>query len=219
MTQTHHTLKQYLKAQDGKLSETHVIRLHRAISWLRCAEGQSEHPDLQFISLWIAFNACYGVDDEHNIILSERAVFRQFVDKLVRHDSGRDIYACLWFEYSGPVNALIKNQYVFSPFWEAQHQNLGEEHWKPRFEEAKRIALSYLAQQGVPQLMSIVLDRLYVLRNQLMHGGATYESMVNRVQVQDGCNMLKFLMPVIIRIMIDAKDEDWGEIYFPVISI
>jgi hypothetical protein len=34
------------------------VRLHRSISWLSAAEKQTEDPDLYFISLWIAFNAC-----------------------------------------------------------------------------------------------------------------------------------------------------------------
>ena len=74
-----------------------------------------------------------------------------------------------------------------------------------------------LANERVTLLLAEVLDRLYVLRNQLMHGGATFQSKVNRAQVRDGCNMLAMLMPILIDIMLDAKDEDWGEIYYPVV--
>ena len=67
-------------------------------------------------------------------------------------------------------------------------------------------------------MLGVVLDRLYVLRNQLMHGGATWNSKVNRQQVKDGCSIMMTLMPAIIETMMGAKDEDWGEIFYPVVS-
>lgn len=41
-----------------------------------------------------------------------------------------------------------------------------------------------------PRLLSIVLDRLSVLRNQRIHGGATWASAVNHAQVKDGADIL-----------------------------
>lgn len=211
-------LKEKLRASRDSLPEPHAVRLHRALSWLKCAEEQVENPDLQYISLWIAFNACYGVDEEKERALGERDVFQRFVQKLVQHDRQKKIYKCLWDQFSGPVKALIKNPYVFQPFWEAQQKGGDASIWKPRFEKSSTAAMNFLARQQVPELLSVVLDRLYVLRNQLMHGGATYQSQVNREQVRDGCRMLVVLMPLIIEIMLEAKDEDWGDIYYPVVK-
>jgi hypothetical protein len=70
----------------------------------------------------------------------------------------------------------------------------------------------------VAKLIEVVLDRLYMLRNQLMHGGATYKSKVNRAQVRDACNILKLFIPIIIEIIMENKNEDWGEIYYPVVG-
>ena len=47
------------------------------------------------------------------------------------------------------------------------------------------------------------------MRNQLIHGGATYQSRVNRDQVRDSANLLGKLIPLIIEIMIDNPDEAW----------
>ena len=66
-------------------------------------------------------------------------------------------------------------------------------------------------------LFSIVLDRLYVLRNQVLQGGATYQSRVNREQVRDGVALLSSIMPIIISIMLDTGEEDWGDIAYPVL--
>jgi len=52
----------------------------------------------------------------------------------------------------------------------------------------------------------------------LMHGGATFKSDINRSQVKDGNNMLKLLIPLVIEIMLTNQQEDWGEIYYPVIE-
>ena len=68
------------------------------------------------------------------------------------------------------------------------------------------------------KLIEVVLDRLYMLRNQIMHGGATYKSKVNRAQVKDAVNILKLFIPIIIDIMIENRNEDWGEIYYPVVG-
>ena len=70
----------------------------------------------------------------------------------------------------------------------------------------------------VDKLIEVLLDRLYTLRNQIMHGGATYKSKVNRAQVRDACNILKLFIPIIIDIMMEHWEEDWGEIYYPVVG-
>ena len=71
-------------------------------------------------------------------------------------------------------------------------------------------------QTGV--VLSIVFDRLYVLRNQLLHGGATWNSQVNRQQISDGANILGTLVPLIIALMIAHPELDFGEILYPPIA-
>lgn len=215
-------LQEQLRSIRAELPEPHAVRLHRAVSWLACAEAQQENPDLQFISLWIAFNACYSVDEERPQFLGERDVFQRFTHKLAKHDASSRIHQCLMNTYTGPVRTLISNQYVFAPFWEAQRLIGGNQpdttDWQPRFEKASKTAMMFLMEKKVPELLGVVLDRLYVLRNQLMHGGATWNSKVNRQQVKDGCSIMLTLMPAIIETMMAAKDEEWGEIFYPVIS-
>ena len=149
--------------------------------------------------------------------LAERFAFQGFIEKLVSHDHDKLIYACLWQTYSGPVKALIKNPYVYSGFWQAKREDVNSEDWQAGFNQLSVSALNHLSRQNVPQLLSIVLDRLFVLRNQLIHGGATYASQVNREQVEDGAQLLASLVPIMIEIMLNAQQEDWGNIYYPVL--
>ena len=66
--------------------------------------------------------------------------------------------------------------------------------------------------------LSLVFDRLYVLRNQLVHGGATWNSRVNRDQVRDGAAILAVHMPVFVDVMMDSPGEDWGRPFYPVVE-
>ncbi len=210
-------LKQQLRACRDTVSQAHATRLHRALSWLKASAEQDNNLDMQLISLWVSFNACYAVDEGGSESLAEHFAFQRLVEKLVKHDTHKQIYACLWETYSGPVKSLIKNPYVYAGFWVAKRKDKNSEGWQGDFERQSVAALNSLSRQQVPELLSIVLDRLYVLRNQLLHGGATYQSKVNRQQVQDGVALLGSLVPTVIQIMLDAPDENWGDIYYPVI--
>ena len=64
----------------------------------------------------------------------------------------------------------------------------------------------------------MLFDRLYVLRNQLVHGGATWNSSINRAQVKDGAAVLGWLLPVFIDIMLENPDQDWGKPFYPVVK-
>ena len=206
-------LKQNLRAQRDDFTQVHSTRLHRALSWLKAAGEQLEenNVDQAFINLWISFSACFYIEGDEPIA--------SFIEKLVALDDQQRIYACLWNEYSGSVKALIKNPYVFAEFWQAQR--LKGEHqddaWRLSFNQSSVEALNCLSRKKVAPLFSIVLDRLYVLRNQVLQGGATYQSQVNREQVNDGVALLSSIMPIIISIMLNSGDEGWGEIAYPVI--
>jgi len=209
-------LKKKLKLSSESNSENHNIRLHRAISWMKCSEDQSDNLDLQFLSLWISYNSCYSIDDDLDSTFKERTQFNTFINKLVKLDHEKRFFNLLWHKFSGPVRLLIVNEYLFKPFWQYQRGN--DVKWKNLHQKSIEDANKYLATEQTAELLKVVLDRLYVLRNQLIHGGATYKSKVNRMQLKDACNLLKLLVPVIIDIMIENHEEDWGRIYYPVIK-
>ena len=208
-------LRSSLREVRGEMDDAHATRLHRAISWLRCAEDHNEtDDDLSFIALWIAFDSCFSVDDSR-LDHSFRRDFVAFADKLARLDDERRIHNCLWGNFPAFVRLLIENKYVFAPFWLSVRAE--DEEWRRPFEASRRRAIRALENGEVAILLSIIMDRLYVLRNQLVHGGATHRSQVNRDQVRDGKRMLLELVPIFIEIMFN-QDEDWGPIYYPVVD-
>ena len=213
MTQTPDTLKQQLREQTDLFHQEHATRLHRAISWWRVALEQEGQPDLQFITAWISLNACALTTTERQG--SDR--FLPLMQQLVQLDPEGRIYELLWNTYSGPVKALIKNPYVYAPFWDSQRSG-DMDAWKSGFGKASVEALNCLSRKKVPELLSITLERLSVLQDQVLGGGATFASQVNREQVETGAALLLSLLPVFLDIMLHNPDEDWGELAYPVVN-
>jgi len=220
-----------LKAKHRELREVEKwdrdfgTRIHRALSWLDRSEREKDDLDAKFIFLWISFNAAYAQELDTGGIYhdkkknTEQTKYGQFVNKLIECDKNKNIYNILWIKFSGPIRLLIDNQFIFRPFWDFQRgKSYQDLKWEDDFKKEKDIAHKHLSQQNVSKLLIILLDRLYMLRIQLMHGGATWNSGVNREQVRDGAEILSFLMPIIIDTMMGNYGSDWGETCFPVIE-
>ncbi|WP_234839881.1 HEPN domain-containing protein [Sinorhizobium meliloti] len=212
-------LKDKQRAIRAGFPETMGLRVHRAISWIGRAEACGEDDDARFIFLWIAFNAAYADEREfQSIAPGERVAFLDFFGRLAALDGDKRIYKAIWQRFSGPVRVLLENRYVFNPFWQHHNGIDGFDDWEERFKASTR-AFGQAVQAGdTARVLSFVFDRLYVLRNQLVHGGATWNSGVNRAQVRDGAAILAFLMPVFVDLLMDNSGKDWGKPFYPVIA-
>ena len=67
------------------------------------------------------------------------------------------------------------------------------------------------------KVLAVLFERLYVLRNQMVHGGATWNSSVNRSQVRDGARILGDVVPIVIHLMMENPHQVWGEPCYPVV--
>lgn len=199
--------------------ETTGLRVHRAISWIMRADACGDDHDARFVFLWIAFNAAYADESKFGVQPpAERSLFRDYFEKLVELDRNSRIYNALWQRFSGPVRMLMNSKYVFPPFWRFHNGMAGYENWEQRFESSKRRFQRDFRTNEVVKVLEQMFDRLYTLRNQIVHGGATWKSSVNRSQVRDGTEILGFLMPVFVDIMMDNPKRDWGEPFYPVVT-
>ena len=216
-------LKTRHRTERGPWHPNLSLRVHRALSWLHRAEqlGKAEDTDGQFILLWIAFNAAYATEIDERFRLSEQETFRGFLAKLVELDGQGRIAELVWTEFPKGIRLLLNNQYVFQDFWHFKNGSLSEEEWKRRFAGAKKAAnaaLAALAARDTVTVLSIVLSRIYVLRNQLVHGGATWGSSVNREQLRDCTHFMAKLVPLVIEVMMDHPETLWGEGCYPVVK-
>lgn len=210
-------LKAKQRAQRAAFPEAMGLRVHRAISWLGRAEAEKADADVRFILLWIGFNAAYASDVDASSA-SERGSFGAFFDTLVSLDSSHRIYDAVWARFSQEIRLLLANKYVFAPFWHKQNGVEGYEDWEKRLATSQRLIASAIKEFNTSRILSVVFDRLYVLRNQLLHGGATWNSSVNRSQVRDGSAVLSWLLPIFIDIMMENPSRDWGRPFYPVVE-
>lgn len=194
-----------------------TLRIHRALSWLDRAE-RAQDVDSKFIFLWIAFNAAYAQEIDDSAHASDKSTFTAFLQKLCDLDHGKHIDDIIWKEFSSSIRTLLDNPYVFHPFWDYQRGRIDEGQWKAQFDSAKLAAQSALAKGNTPELLKVVFNRLYTLRNQLMHGGATWGSQVNREQLRDCARLLGKLVPAIIALMMENPNTLWGDAVYPVVD-
>ncbi|RWK87963.1 MAG: hypothetical protein EOR52_15015 [Mesorhizobium sp.] len=191
------------------------LRIHRSISWIGRAEAEATDPAAAFLFLWIAFNAAYA--DERDV-RGEREAFAWFFGMFRNLDKEGRIYDAVWMRFPGPIRLFLENRFVFGPFWSCQNGISGYEDWEERFNSARRAFHRALTARDTADILSMLFDRLYVLRNQLVHGGATWNSRTNRDQLRDGADILGFLVPVMIDIMMENSSEDWGRPFYPVVE-
>ncbi|MGM0429793.1 MAG: hypothetical protein ACQEQ2_05790 [Pseudomonadota bacterium] len=212
----YNTLKSHQREHRDSWTSGLNLRVHRALSWLKKAEIERENNDRdgEFVFLWVAFNAAYASNYSALSKDTERDIYGQFFQRLVQSDAEQSLYNLVWSNYSGAIRSLINNQYVFQPFWDNVNQVARDGNWEERFRSAKARANKALSEQDTVTALSIIMDRLYTLRNQILHGGATYASKLNRDQVNDGCQLLGAIVPVVIDLMMATGTEVWGSAAF-----
>lgn len=210
-----------LKAKHRRLRDGHPepvrVRVHRALSWLGRAEAEDHDEDVRFILLWIGFNAAYAADLDRALD-GARDHFNSFFDRLVSLDQDQRIYEAVWQRFSNEIRLLLNNKYVFSLFWAHQNGVRGNDDWADRLAASHRAVNAAMTRHDTPRLLSVIFDRLYVLRNQLIHGGATWNSSANRDQVRDGAAVMGWLLPIFIDIMMDHPEHEWGMPHYPVVD-
>ena len=215
MHETYETLKAKQRELRDNFPESLTLRVHRALSWLGRAEKEKEDTDAGFIFLWIAFNAAYAEEIDQNS--SEQGAYMRFFDAILSLDEQQKIYKIVWEKFNQEISLILDNEHVFAPFWRYINGNDFYADWEERLIRANDKAKHAIRLRDTTTILSIIFDRLYVLRNQLVHGGSTWNSNVNRYQVEDCHAFLSYLMPLIIEIMMENPKHDWGMPFYTVV--
>ena len=194
-----------------------LLRIHRAIRWVERAEKENDDPDAAFIFYWIAFNAAYARDmpDEN---FTQREEFGRFIERIDLVDERNVIEGYVILKNHETVINLVNNQYLFRDFWIHHHDKSKAADWDQKLSESVRHTGFQLGHGDTVGVLTTLFDRLYVLRNQLVHGGATWNSSVNRVQVKDGARIMGFLVPAFIDLMMDNAYVFSDPPYYPFVG-
>jgi hypothetical protein len=189
------------------------IRFHRACSWLQRVEAipEGEDLDLRLVCQWIAFNALYNQwNPEQREPQTDREGWRRFLARILKLDTENQVRTVLEADKK-LVLAILDDAYLGDFFWR-----------DPSVERALRGTRNrkqapgwYVAGQWGMILENLV-DRIYLLRCQLLHGAATHGSRLNRTSLRRCCMMLDDLLPAILLVIVDhGADEDWGPLCYP----
>ena len=226
-------------AYDDSRHANFMLRMRRGTSWLARAEEdlfgrETPDPDAAFVFYWIAFNAAYADNRADGTEGGERARFNDYFGQLLFHDKDDAICGALRDEFSKETFlAFINNQYLYWRFWAHHGGDPRHGNWQARFERDNReatIALDRVMprrgnamslaavqerQRAGQRALGTLFERMYVFRNQMVHGGATYQSRVTGAQVRDGARIMALLVPLFIGLMMDNPGVDWGVPRYP----
>jgi hypothetical protein len=200
----------------GNVSESFGIRIHRALSWLDKSE-QEKDLDSKFVFLWISLNSAYAVPLDYakkvhtqNYLPSSDEAFRSdFFRKMLKHNN-KEIHQVIWETFSGPIRGILNNKFILKSYWQYK-----EEDWDKKLHKEKmKVHRAISDEKDTHYILGILFKRLYVLRNQIIHGGSTWKGKINRDQVNDGARLMQHIVPLFIDIMMKNPSEDWGPLTY-----
>ena len=170
-----------------------------------------EDADLALVAQWIAFNSLYGQWDVGNRqSLPDRECWRVFLDRIVDLDTARYVSGIL-LEQKALVLSLFDDAYLSNLFW--------QDPCPKRVSQARHVrqqALTWYIESNWKAILDNVVERIYVLRCQLIHGAATFGGKLNRRSLRRCTQMLGHLLPAVLLVWIDfGADEDWGILCYP----
>lgn len=210
-------IEEIFKSKKTQFSDQFNLRIHRGLSWLKKSMDLHDDLDLQFISLWISFNAIYAQD---LVSAQDKQSLRQFLYLICQKDSEHKIYKILWERFSQPIRLFLDNPYVYQGFWDYQNQKISHDACKEGLAQEKQKVLRALSEKDSVDILMVLFNRMYTLRNQVVHGGATYNSSVNRKQLQDACTILLALLPVFMIILLEnAATLDLAKPFYPMVQV
>ena len=195
---------------DREANAGFCIRVWRALSWLERAESlDSADIEGRFISAWIGFNALYGQLDPDRHAWGDREAWSAFLAHTWRIDSDVRLRKSMTRRQMR-VLRIIEDKYLSHRFWRE-----GDAAKSPIRQEL-RDAMTWFGGPKMLKVLQLLFDRLYVLRNQLLHGASTKGSKLNRRPLREAGNLLIELLAEILGVMIaHGMQEDWGELCYP----
>jgi hypothetical protein len=162
--------------------------------------------DLTLVCRWIAFNALYGQwDHVRKEPKPDSECWRQFLDRLLRLDRGQHLDRMLT-EHKQLVLALFDDAYLSRFFWQEPSADRAKKARQPRYE-----AHTWYLEQRWASVLDRLVERIYLMRCQLVHGAATFGGKLNRDSLRRSSQMLGHLLNAILLTLIHhGSDEDWG---------
>jgi len=133
-----------------------------------------------------------------------------FLDRICRMDNL--LIGSTLHKHHGLIKRVLGDPYMSQIFWR-----------NPNHPKAKGWATAdvnwldcHLKKREHAVILKQVLDRIFVLRGQIVHGASTRGSRLNRTALKYGTQTLHQLVPVLLHIVIEQGcGDDWPELCYP----
>lgn len=203
------------QAETQNVFQNWQIRVHRSLSWLkRSSEIPDGLPEAKFLLLWIAFNCLYSRwDAERNAPGQDAAARQAFLARVCEMDPR--LTEAMLRRYRPLIKKLLEDPFLSSTFW--------RDPFNPKAKGWGAADANYIehklkgGEHG--KLLGQAVDRLYVLRGQLVHGAATGGGRLNRKPLSYSLQLLAEVVPLVLHVVIEhGCNDDWPELCYPPIS-
>ena len=210
----------------GKPNQNLLDRLTRADSWLRAASNLEVNRDPKdvdaqtaFLFRFIAFNSLYGLWKFEGSAKTTWIQLDRFFDNILtlhledRHHKGNILRSALQQCQSNWLQ-LIDNEFLDKGYWAVQEHQTG---FREKYRSAKFGAIRRLSQQEYKDLLHSIFSRIVVLRNQIIHGCATFGQVsLGWTSVMTANPVLRALIPAFYLLMEQYPDSvDWPPVPYP----
>ena len=107
--------------------------------------------------------------------------------------------------------SLLDDEYLSGYFWQEPSASRARQSRR-----AAHDAHTWYIEKRWTMVLDEILDRVYLMRCQLVHGAATYGGKLNRTSLKRCVMMMQRLLPALLLVWIDhGADEDWGPMCYP----
>ena len=192
------------------------LRVHRSLSWIMRAEAftESDDADCKFILSWIALNALYARwQSDPTSRRHEYEVRNEFITHFVKLDEVGRIQA--WVKKNrSKCDAILSEEHLQSFYWkEPSRENALRARGSSR-----KVGKSYHSPETIHEVLDPLLERISLLRSQLVHGQSTFGSRVNRGIVELCAGVVhEFVLQLLCCVVEDnlwRVDELWSDVPF-----
>lgn len=178
---------------------------------METASGSKSATDAALVFRWVALNSLYGRwDHTTGTPMKDRIALDKFTTDACRVDTSRriaDSLKCLTQE----AKDLLESPFLISRFWrDGEWDNV-----RPNRGLAAKFRNEVLEDRPSAAVHRLLIA-VYFLRCQIVHGGATLGSGMNRVTVEPASRVLRLLASQLTATVIEhGLTMEWGELCYP----
>ena len=202
-------LKKYFDSKNSTMSFDFRVRIHRALSWGQAAEKE-ERLDEKLIKYWISFNALYGSG------FTEFSEVEKFLGIVISVDKDNILKNAL-IEKTNTIKNFFSIPELYDAYWKDEMATrVDREKVASKYSEKNKDKFIEFIKTGVgaDAVLFDLFDLIYLLRNQIFHGSASYDSVDNNSIKENCIEILGIFIPLIIEIMINNPNNNWHEVKY-----